>query len=299
MQSIEPNQSSKNIHLQSFLLSFLKLLRLYLVTLPKCFSTPPATECKHTYTNLQQKMSSGADRTLSRFARTQGAERKKVVRVISEQSVQDALHAVDNRESSLDDYLNKTLLRMRLKDALKELVHKDFLPRNPYTYLVPHMRQQEIQNELAGSRVVGLLNKIIPPLPATQYITNVRENFDHFGTSLLLKNIDTDSLTDLNESLRLTAGCLIDNVSGEYGGEGKEPHVKAISSVIAPTIFYGNILPYIEKICINHDYFCCAKKFDLGTKAFAGEIVRNLFEFKNSGKTISEGKKCCCLVQKK
>jgi hypothetical protein len=231
----------------------------------------------------------GDNRTLSRFARTNAAQKKKVVRVISEQSVQDALHAVDNREQALDNYLNRTLLKKRLVDAMRELVHLDYLPRNPYTFLVPHMRQQEIQNELAGRRVVGLLNKVVPGLPATQYVTSICDNFDHYGTSLLLKQVDVEALTELSESLRGAPGCFIDHVSGEYGGEGKEPHVKAISCVVAPTIFYGNTLPYIEKICINHDYFCCAKKFEQGTRAYAGEIIRNLFEFKNSGKSISEG----------
>lgn len=228
-------------------------------------------------------------RTLSRFARNTKAVRKKVVRVISEQSVTDALHSVDERESTLDNYLNRTLLKKRLVDTLRDLVHKDFLPRNPYEFLIPPIRRQEIQTELAGRRVTGLLNKIITPAAATQYITNIRDNFDHFGTSLILKQIDVDALDDLNEALRAPHGVMVDHVAGEYGGEGKEPHVKAITALCAPTIFYGNLLPYIEKICLNHDYFVTAKKFDLACKSFANEVVRNVFEFKNGGNTISEG----------
>jgi hypothetical protein len=235
------------------------------------------------------KKSAAQKRTMSRFARTNAAQRKREVRVISEQSVTDALQSVDSREQALDDYLTRTLLKKRLVDILRDLVNLDFLPKNPYEFIIPSLREQEIQAELAGKRVTGLLNRIMPSLPASQYITNIRDNFDHFGSPILLKQIDVDALDDLNEALRGPSGVMVDYVTGEFGGKGKEPHVKAFTCLCAPTIFYGNILPYIDTICLNHDYFVTAKKFDEACKSFANEVIRNIFEFKNGGNTISSG----------
>ena len=233
-------------------------------------------------------------RTLSRFARANVTAKKNQVRVISEQSVQDALHSVDNREHGLDEYLTKTLLKKRLVDAMHELVHMDFLPRNPYQFLVPFIRKQEIQTMLEGRRVIGLLNKVSPGLPATNYVTNIRDNFDHFGTSIILKQIDSGCVSDLYAALLACPGCIVDQVGGEYGGTGKEPHIKAITALLEPSIFYGNILPYIETISLNHDYFVCAKTFDQCAKAFAAELSRNVFDFKGGGSSISDG---VCIVQ--
>jgi hypothetical protein len=73
------------------------------------------------------------------------------------------------------------------------------------------------------------------------------------------------------------------------GGQGKEPHCKAMTVLAAPTVFYGNIMPYLERIELNHEYFIAAKKFELATREFGNQIIRNLFDFKNGDHCIIDG----------
>ena len=81
----------------------------------------------------------------------------------------------------------------------------------------------------------------------------------------------------------------MDHVSGMPGGAGKEPHCKVMTALAAPTVFYGSIMPYIERIELNHEYFITAKKFELATREFGNQIIRNLFEFKNGNQSSTEG----------
>ena len=129
---------------------------------------------------------------LSRFARKNaaGMRKKRRVRVISEQSIMDAKNVVDTRETLLDDYLSKTLLKKRVVDAMHELVHLEFLPRNPYAFLTPFIRRQEIQADLKGRRVVSTFNKVVPAKAEQSFVTNIRDDHDLFGTSSLLKFVD-------------------------------------------------------------------------------------------------------------
>jgi hypothetical protein len=97
------------------------------------------------------------------------------------------------------------------------------------------------------------------------------------------------AIFELLDALRDSPGVIVDHVSGMPGGEGKEPHCKAMSVLAAPTVFYGSIMPYIERIELNHEFFITAKKFELATREFGNQIIRNLFEFKNGNQCISEG----------
>ena len=81
----------------------------------------------------------------------------------------------------------------------------------------------------------------------------------------------------------------MDHTTGMPGGQGKEPHCKAMTVLAAPTVFYGNIMPYIERIELNHEYFIAAKKFELATREFGNQIIRNLFDFKNGDHCIIDG----------
>ena len=136
---------------------------------------------------------------LSRFARKNVASlrKKRRVKVISEQSIMDAMTAVDEREGALDEYLSKTLLKKRVIDAMHELVHLEFLPRNPYTFLTPFIRRQEIQADLKGRRVASTFNKIVPAKADQSYVTNVRDNYQVFGIGILLKFIDHKAVLEL------------------------------------------------------------------------------------------------------
>jgi hypothetical protein len=144
---------------------------------------------------------------LSRFARKNvaGVRNKRRVRVISGQSIDEAVKNVDDRENSLDEYLAKTLLKKRIVDAMHELVHLEYLPRNPYAFLAPYIRRQEIQADLQGRRVTSTFNKIVPAKAEQSFVTNIRDNYGLFGIGNLLKFVDHEVRTAARWWLFVTA----------------------------------------------------------------------------------------------
>ena len=228
---------------------------------------------------------------LSRFARNnvKMVRNKRRVRVISEQSIIDAMTVVDQREQSLDDYLSKTLLKKRIVDAVHSLLHLQFLPKNPYAYLTPFVRRQEIQADLKGRRVESVHNKVVVGKSETSYVSNIRDSNDLFGIAKLLKYVDRDAILELYDALHESTGLIINQESGMPGGMGKEPHCKSMTVLAAPTIFYGSIMPYIDRIELNHEFFITSKKFEMATREFGNQIIRNLFEFRNANESLSEG----------
>ena len=92
----------------------------------------------------------------------------------------EANHVVKRRMGSLKQYLARTELEKVVSKSLKLLIEKEKLPKNPYSFLIPSIREKEFDMQVLGLKGILHKNTTLPTKRDHGFITQVKDNFEAF-----------------------------------------------------------------------------------------------------------------------
>ena len=199
----------------------------------------------------------------------------------------EANHVVKRRMGSLKQYLARTELEKVVSKSLKLLIEKEKLPKNPYSFLIPSIREKEFDMQVLGLKGILHKNTTLPTKRDHGFITQVKDNFEAFGIANVMQRIDPHVVGQLMEKMWNIDGMWATFSEGDYGH--KSGRIEVLTSLVGPSTFFGSILPYLSNLRLSHDIIVTCKKMNDGMKTFSNFIVQNYADFRYSNQGITQG----------
>ncbi len=205
----------------------------------------------------------------------------------SDLAEQEAEAIVKRRERALKHYLAQTELEKVITKSLKQLIEQDKLPQNPYSYLIPIIRQKELDMQVIGFKGTIHKSKTLPTNREKKFITQIRDNFDAYGIDNVLQRIDPHVVGELMTKLNNIKGVWITHGEGDYGL--KTGRIEVVTALSGPCVFFGSVLSYISRMTIQHDMVVTCKKLNDAMKTFCNYMLQNYEDFRESQQGFTNG----------
>ena len=206
---------------------------------------------------------------------------------ISEAAKAECTRSIQTRERYLKKYIDDTLLERVLSKAIGSLMKQPIFPKNPYRYLIPLIREKELDMQIDAKRAVVSKNVCLPASPEKGYVTQVKDHFNVYGIKQILETINVDIIGVLfNKLVKLTA-VYMNYVKGSP--ESQSGQIEALTSIVGRCVFFGSMLPYISHLRLSHDIIVTTKKQADAIKSFTDQIIQNFEEFRAGGSGFTSG----------
>jgi len=205
----------------------------------------------------------GSKRRLFRLCEEKNLEKPEYVIGVSHKA------EVENVTNVWLDYFKEKQINGVLFKALKALMAQEELPENPFVFLSNRLRISELYYSIVDEKINEFELNELEPLNARTQVTNVKGCDRIWGLKNTLNIIDAPALSELLARINFFPEILGDGESspGAY-------HIRHVSALTGPSIFYGKVIPYIPaSITVNEECVVSGPKFEKAVAVFANQII--------------------------
>ena len=128
------------------------------------------------------------------------------------------------------------------------MIEKEKLPKNPYSFLIPSIREKEFDMQVLGLKGILHKNTTLPTKRDHGFITQVKDNFEAFGIANVMQRIDPHVVGQLMEKMWNIDEMWATFSQGDYGH--KSGQIEVLTSLVGKHIFWVHTAIFVESKAI-------------------------------------------------